>query len=266
MNKKLILIILNLLGYLGTLIINFLATLPKGSPFLIGYDTTGALSDAIPNLFVPAGLTFSIWGVIYIFLTVFIAYQIYEVVKKKPEIEYLDKIGYFFFIASLANITWIFLWQYILIPYSLIAMLVLLVSLLYIYLKLNIGRSNRRLIEKFAVEVTFSIYLGWITVATIANVVAVLVTAGIESFGPIAELWTILVLIVATVITYGMLLTRKDIAYSLVIVWATFGIYYKQSTIPLGNATIALTALIVMIVVSIGIVGVIVLKLIKRNK
>jgi hypothetical protein len=96
-----------------------------------------------------------------------------------------------------------------------------------IYLKLNIGKSEVSRIEKVAVHIPFSIYLGWITVATIANVTAVLVVLGVEGFDPLAIILTILVIAVAVAITFAMLLLRKDYAYSIVIVWAFLGFFLK---------------------------------------
>ena len=108
MRQKLLLSILNLLGFLGTVIVNGLAnTLP------INNKTTGELSDQYPNLFVPAGLTFSIWGLIYVLLAVFVVYQLVMVIKKDAQrSSFIEKIGLLFFVASLANIAWIFAWHY----------------------------------------------------------------------------------------------------------------------------------------------------------
>ncbi|UCD01875.1 MAG: hypothetical protein JSV23_02315, partial [Promethearchaeota archaeon] len=245
MVKKEFLQIFNLIGFIATVIVNFLAVLLP-----IGGSTTQELSDAIPNLFVPEGITFSIWSVIYIFLGLFSIYQIRDITKEdKIEMKYVDDIGYFFIIGSLANIIWIFLWHYRLVPLSLIFMIILLLSLLIIYLKLNIGKSEVSKIEKIAVHVPFSIYLGWITVATIANVTAVLVVLGVSGFGLLAELLTIIVIIVAVLITFGMLYLRKDYAYSFVIVWALLGIFIKQIA---SNLTVGITALVSTVIILVG--------------
>ena len=256
-SKKLILQVLNLLTYIAVVIINLLANIIP-----IGGRTTAELSDAIPNLFVPAGLTFSIWGVIYILFGLFSLYQIRDVFKsEKIDMPYLEKIGYYFILVNIANILWIFFWQYALVLLSLIVILIFLVLLLIIYIRLDIGGASVSRRDKIAVHVPFSVYLGWLSVATIANITAVLVQAGVADgvstllggTGPNlgAEIWTILVIIVVVIITYAMILLKKDTAYSLVVVWALFGIWYKQSTL---NLTVAVTALIALIVVSVGIV------------
>jgi hypothetical protein len=145
-------------------------------------------------------------------------------------------------------------------------MLILLFSLLAIYVRLNIGKSNVPMAEKLCVHVPFSIYLGWITVATIANVTAFLVSVHWDGFG-ISELnWTILVMSVATLITLLMLATRKDIAYSLVVVWAALGIYIKRTTAPYTNNDVATTAIITIVLIVVGILAVIGYQLMNKKK
>src|SRR4030042_324851 len=177
--KNTLLSILNLIGFLGTLIVNGLAsTLPLNN------KTTGELSDQYPNLFVPAGLTFSIWGIIYILLAIFVIYQLISAIRKDTQtISFIDKIGVLFFITSIANIGWIFAWHYQVLPLSLILMLILLGTLIAIYLRLGIGQSNATKTEKYMVHLPFSVYLGWITIATIANTTALLVNIKWDRFG-----------------------------------------------------------------------------------
>ncbi|MDD5014085.1 MAG: hypothetical protein PHW73_03140, partial [Atribacterota bacterium] len=126
--------ILNLLGFFGMVFVNYLAvTLPLNN------QTTGELSDQYPNLFVPAGFTFSIWGVIYLLLAIFVIYQlIYAFKKNLQNSSFLEKIGFLFFVSSLANLSWIFAWHFKLVSLSLFLMLTLLGSLITIYLKLQI--------------------------------------------------------------------------------------------------------------------------------
>ena len=209
--------LLNLSAFLATIAVNSLANaLP------INGRTTGQLSDLYPNLFVPAGLTFSIWGVIYLLLAAFTIYQL--VIPNRQATAFLERIGYLFVLASAANIGWIFLWHYQRVSASLAAMLILLASLLALYVRLGIGVTASSWKERILLQLPFSIYLGWITVATIANVTALLVNIGWNRFGASQELWTVVVLIVAALITVAVLLTRNDLFYALVILWAFFGI------------------------------------------
>jgi hypothetical protein len=218
---------LNLMGFLGMVTINGLAdTLP------INNKTTGELSDQYPNLFVPAGLTFSIWGIIYVLLAVFIIYQFIVVFRKNQSpLFFLKRIGVLFFISSIANLGWIFAWHYERIMLSLLLMLILLASLIGIYLRLHIGRSDASRTEKYLVHLPFSIYLGWITVATIANVTALLVSVGWNRFGLSEQFWTVLIIIVGIALALIALFYRNDIFYVLVVDWALFGILLKRLTV-----------------------------------
>lgn len=240
----------NILAVIFTIIVNGLANiLPIGGKY------TGELSDAVPNLFVPAGITFAIWGIIYILIIIFAIYLAKDLFKKEKTTKpFLEKISYFFILASLANIIWIFLWHYEQILLSLLAMLLLFFSLLVIYLRLNIGIEKISMKEKLFVHVPISVYIGWITVATIANVTAVLVEIGWDGFGISEQIWTMLVIIVATIITILILTMRKDYAYGAVIIWALIGIYIKRiadDSIYGLQTQIAYTAVIGIIVILI---------------
>ena len=180
MNKSrlLFLAILNLIGFLGTVIVNGLS-----SALPINDKTAGELSDQYPNLFVPAGLTFSVWGVIYILLAIFVIYGLITAIKNTQKSSFMENVGVLFFISCLANVGWIFAWHYEILPLSLALMLLLLGSLITIYLRLRIGKSDSTRIEKYLVHLPFSVYLGWITIATIANVTALLVDINWNTFG-----------------------------------------------------------------------------------
>jgi len=243
----------NITAVILTIIVNSLANILP-----IAGKNTGELSDNIPNLFVPAGITFAIWGIIYILTIMFAIYLAKDLFKKEKTTKpLLEKISFFFILACLANIIWIFLWHYEQIILSLLAMLLLFFSLLMIYLRLNIGLEKVTMKEKLFVHIPISVYIGWITVATIANVTAVLVTINWDGFGISEEIWTILVLIIATILTILVLITRKDCQYSAVIIWALIGIYLKRITddpkygVQNQIAYIALIAIIIILIVTI---------------
>lgn len=243
--------ILNLLGFLGTVFMNYLAvTLPLNN------KTTGELSDQYPNLFVPAGFTFSIWGVIYLLLAIFVIYQlVYAFKKNRQNSSFLEKIGILFFVSSLANLGWIIAWHFELLSLSLFLMLILLGSLIAIYLKLQIGRSNSSKSEKYLIHLPFSVYLGWITIATIANITALLVNLGWNRFGFSEQLWTIAGLITGIVISLTILFYRRDIFYPLVVDWALFGILIKRLTIDAVTVQSIITVVIIgMTVISVSII------------
>jgi hypothetical protein len=208
----------------ATLVVNILANaLP------INGQNTGEISDRFQVYFVPAGYVFSIWGVIYLGL---IAYAIFQALPAQRVNSRLRKTGWWIVLGGLANIAWIFLWHYEQFPATLIAMLTLLGTLLITYLGFDIGKRKVIAAERYTSHLTFSIYLGWITVATVANITDVLDYIKWNGFGIAPEIWMGIVLAVVLVISVLMSLTRKDVAYAAVIMWALAGITVKQAGIP----------------------------------
>jgi hypothetical protein len=210
-----------LLSYLGMVLVNFLANaLP------INNVATGAVSDSYPNLFAPAGLTFSIWGLIYLLLSLFVLYQfnVFGNVKKHEKV--LEKIRFYFIISSLANISWLFCWHYDAMWLSLFFMGLILFSLIKIAECLHGYKLKRE--DYFLMKLPFSVYLGWITVATIANVTVFLVSVNWNGFGISEIIWTIIVLLIGATIGILATLKNKDVAYASVLVWAYLGILLKH--------------------------------------
>lgn len=213
-----------------TLTVNTLAnTLP-----LNGLNT-GDISDRFQVYFVPAGYVFSIWGLIYIGL---IAYGIYQALPAQRENPRLRATGWWIALGGLANSAWIFLWHYEQFPLTLLAMFTLLATLITTYFKLGIGRGKVSKTETWAVRVPFSVYLGWITVATIANVTSVLDFINWDRWGLSPETWMVIMLVVVLAVSLAMIITRRDIAYTLVILWALAGIAVKFASVPVvANTT-----------------------------
>lgn len=218
--------IANFLGFILTIVLNGLA---NGLP--LNGVTTGELSDMYPNLFVPAGFTFAIWGVIYLLLLAFTVYQLRQAFSKNGNVDFIQKIGWWFVVSSIANASWIVAWHYQIVWLSLVIMLVILGSLLGIYQQLTIGEKPKNTLEKWLVHLPFSVYLGWITVATIANVTTLAVDNNWSGFGISEMTWTMIMITIATFIGIIMLFRRKDWAYALVLIWAFYGIYAKRSAI-----------------------------------
>lgn len=249
--SNLFLAILNLLGFLGVVIVNGLANaLP------INNKTTGELSDQYPNLFVPAGLTFSIWGVIYILLAIFVIHQLAATAKKDVRASsFTDKIGVLFFVAAAANMGWIFAWHYEILPLSMVIMLLLLACLITMYLRLRIGRAISTNAEKFLIFLPFSIYLGWITIATIANATAWLVDVNWNAFGLGEQFWAVAMIAVGIAIAITMLFERKDIFYGLVVDWALLGILIKRLAVETTpDQSVVVAAIVGLVLVSAGII------------
>ena len=206
-------------AYVAMVAVNFMA---NGLP--INNRSTGEISDAYPNLFAPAGPAFSIWGLIYLLLG---AYVLYQFVKKDQKTEHLlQKINPLFIATSIANISWIFAWHYDYIGLSVLVMAALLILLIKIADILRVGQFTS--IQKLLIWAPFSIYFGWITVASIANITVFLVSLGWNGFGIADFVWTSIILLVGAVI--GILRMRKDknIAYGMVLVWAYSWILFKH--------------------------------------
>jgi len=212
-----------ILSVLGTLVVN---TLANALP-LNGLNT-GQISDRFEVYFVPAGYVFSIWGLIYLGL---IAYSIYQALPAQRENPRLRATGWWIVLSGLANSTWIFLWHYEQFPLTIVAMLVLLATLIITYLRLGIGRTRVALAERLAVHLPFSIYLGWITVATVANATSLLDYLKWDRFGIAPEVWMGIVLAAVLAIAATMNFTRRDLAYTLVILWALIGIAVKHAAV-----------------------------------
>lgn len=234
--------ILNFVTLIGTITINGLAnTLP------INNMLTGDVSDSFKALFTPAGYVFAIWGVIYIALTAFAVYQILPSQKNNPRI---DRIGIWFILANLFNGAWILAWHYLQFALSLLLMLGLLVSLIAIYLRIGIGKSKTTPKERLFLEIPFSIYLGWISVATIANVSVVLLDLNWDGFGITETIWTVVMIIIGTLLGLLMTYLRSEVSYTMVLIWAFVGITQNGS----GNSSVTMTAWIAAIILVVFLI------------
>jgi hypothetical protein len=160
-----------------------------------------------------------------------IAYAIYQALPSQRQNPRLQATGWWIALGGLANSVWIFLWHYEQFPLTILAMLVLLATLIITYLRLGIGRSEGPPAERWAVRLPFSIYLGWITVATVANVTSLLDFLQWDGFGIAPEVWMSIVLAAVLVIAALMNFTRRDVAYALVILWALAGISFKHAAV-----------------------------------
>lgn len=233
---------LNLLALAAVLIVNFLAErLPLGG------KTTGEISAQYPVLIAPAGYAFSIWLVIYALL---IGFVIYGFTKTAEESGRVQEIGIFFLLSCLFNIAWLFFWHYEKITGSVFIMFGLLLTLIVIYLRVN-DRCHDPLTgaERWLVRLPFRIYLGWICVATIVNVSSALYASEWDRFGLSDTVWTIIMLIVATLLASLLGLSFTDPAVVLVFIWAFIAIAVKQQAYPtIATTSMVLAALLALLV------------------
>lgn len=208
--------------YLLMVTVNILAnTLP------INGQTTGEISDKYTNLFAPAGFTFAIWGVIYVLLAFYVLYQL-GLFQKKRNPALLNQVGIYFCLSSVLNALWIFSWHYEKLLLSVVIMLCMLLTLIKINMLTHEPGLSRR--EALFVRIPFSVYFGWITIATIANITAYLVSIDWYGFGLSEATWTIIILLIGAAIGILTILSLQDIAYGLVLIWAYYGIYSKHTS------------------------------------
>jgi hypothetical protein len=222
MDKDLQRQIVNVVSYALTVIVNGLAVaLPLNGL------ATAEISDRFPVLVTPAGYVFSIWSLIYLLLAAFTLYQALPSKRQQPD---LRAIGYLPALAGLLNAAWVLLWHYEVFVLTVPVMLALLGTLVLIHRRL---RPTRRAggLARWVVALPFSVYLGWITVATIANISQMLYRAGYRGEPLGEELWALIILAVGVGIAATVLLREFDWAYGLVIVWAYVGIAAEQEAL-----------------------------------
>lgn len=215
----------NILTVILALVVNILSNaLPLNG------QNTGEISDRFKVFFVPAGYVFSIWGIIYIGWIAFAVYQALPAQRANPR---LRRLGYLFALSNLLNAAWLFCWHYNLFGLSVLVMLGLLGLLIAGYRALNVQEAPASTAEKWCVDYPFSTYLGWISVATIANITDYLYFIGWDGLGISPQAWAVIMLGVASTLGLAVALRRRDACYLLVFVWSFAGIAIKQAGVPL---------------------------------
>ena len=233
-----------IIAFIGTVVVNALANILP-----INGLNTGELSDKYEIFITPAGYVFSIWSVIYLGL---LAYTVYQALPSQGTNPRLRAIGWPFVWSCVANIGWILVWHYEFVPVSLAVMLVIIGFLIVIYSRLFPSYTNASVVERWTTHIPFRIYLGWITVATIVNVTVLLDYSGWGGGGIAPEMWTAIMLGVATIVGLFFSLVNRDMAYGLVLVWAFIGIAVKHSGVRLVAGAAGTTALIMALSVLVA--------------
>lgn len=250
------------LAFVGVVVVNALANaLP-----LNGVNT-GALSDEIPNLFVPAGLTFSIWGLIYVLLAGYIIAVLREAWRSSRdtgEPAWTGRDAALFLVNAAANMAWIFAWHWRLVGLSMILMLVILGTLIALERRNQarladggvLSASGGGKARRFFLTVPLRVYLGWISVATIANATAVLVKANWDGFGLDPRVWTVIVIVAGLAVALGFSVGKRQIAAPLVVAWAYAGIVLKRTQVDSAySAPVWIAALVAALVIIVSVVA-----------
>ena len=216
---------LNLAGLALVIAVNALANILP-----INGLNTGQISGFYPNYFVPAGFTFGIWGIIYVMLIGFVIFSIAIAFGAADQVSsvVMSKISLPFQITCLLNAAWILAWHYLQLGMSIVIMIGLLVFLIKIFLRLQNGPAPSKTSYVFWLHQPFIVYLGWISVATIANITALLVGIGWQGTPINPTVWSTMMILIALVLGIFFILRFRAYAYALVLCWAFFGIYSNQ--------------------------------------
>jgi hypothetical protein len=251
-----ILQILNVIAVITVIVVNSLANILP-----LNGVTTGLVSDSFPNFFTPAGYVFSIWFIIYLQAIIFV---IYQVRKSQREQAYIGQIGIFYFLGGLANIGWIFLFHYSANPINppflygaTVLLLVLFLLLLLIYIRIGIGQTEVPRSQRLAIHLHISVYIAWLSVASIAGIASALNTLLPGLPDPTQWIGTAVMLVIALVLTLLMTYQRREFGFGLVVVWAAIGIAVKHFLIPV----IMYTAIAVAIV---GVLAILLIPFLKK--
>lgn len=222
-----------------------LAVNALASTGVINGITTGEVSDQFSVYLIPAGYVFSIWGVIYLGLIVFTVYQARRVHRDDRD---LDRIGSWFILSNVVNAVWIVLFHFELFLLTLPVIALLLFMLVRIVMILEPGRTMGPRLRLWAVHLPFGIYLGWVTVATVANAVQTLDAAGYSGTPLSPETWALVLYAAIVLISWFFSFRRTHLPHAAVLVWALIGTAVADS----GNTLIVAAAWVSVALVALG--------------
>ncbi|MEN9883106.1 MAG: hypothetical protein RLZZ420_323 [Bacteroidota bacterium] len=216
---------LNLLLFAGVVTVNALANILP----INGYNT-GQVSAFYPNFFVPAGFTFSIWGVIYLILTGFVVISFFAAFGKFDEAagKAVQQASPWFWLTCVINASWVLVWHHLYLATSWLLMLAFLAVLIRMFLLLKPLKNKIPVFHRIWVYHAFVVYLAWISVATIANTTALLVGFGWQGGFLSPQVWSVIMICIAIFLGIAMVGKRKEPAYGFVLSWAFYGIYSAQ--------------------------------------
>ncbi|RZK41808.1 MAG: tryptophan-rich sensory protein [Pedobacter sp.] len=217
--------IVNGIALVSTVFVNYLSN--SGA---FNGNTMKTVSDRYFNLFTPAGYAFSIWGLIYLGLFCFTIYTGRSLFTKQEPHPALSKIGWWFVISCICNSLWVTAWLYDYTLLSVGLMVMILISLLNIITSLNISLKRENNKNYWLISIPFTLYVGWISVAIIANIAAYLTRVKWDGFGIDSTMWTIGMIVIAGFVNVYMITQRNMRAFGAVGIWALLAIAANQST------------------------------------
>ena len=218
----------------------------------IGGQTSADVSNRFPTFFTPANYAFAIWGVIYALL---LAFGVYQALPSQRDNRDARAVRAPVIATCILNCLWITLFQFTLLLPSVIVIVAFLIALIVIYRRLDVGRSNMRALDRWFIHLPFSVYLGWLCVATIANVALFGVASRWgDLFGVPAPVWSAIMIAVATVLGLIFATTRRDVGYVLVLIWAFVAIVNKQADTAIVSTTASIAAVLLAVVLAASLV------------
>ena len=231
--------------FLVIMYVNYLSGVGK-----INNISAGGVSGLYPTYFTPAGYTFSIWGIIYLFNLVFIIYAVLKQITGQSDYP-SEKIISLYVISCLVNIGWIFSWHFQLMILSIMLMIILLLILIVLYQEV-LDRSRKTVWEYIATVMPISLYLSWIVVATVANAAVTLTALQWNGFGIAGHYWASIMICAAAIINIFILIRKKDIFFNIVFLWAALGIISaRRAEMSHESNIVAISALCTMCMVFI---------------
>lgn len=229
--------IATIVSILGAIVMNAVSNL-----FPLRGLSIGAISNTILGgvLITPANYAFAIWGVIYLGL---IGFGIYQALPQQRYNPHLLKLRAPIIWASVFQIVWVYLFQLLQFWLSVVFIFGILFNLIaaYVWSRFSKDRVSRE--EKWLVQIPISIYLGWISVASIVNVASALYASRWNGWGIDASIWTMLMILIADVITAAIVVRYRDAAFTGVIVWAFLAIAVRQFAQLYSQIEVAMTAI-----------------------
>lgn len=206
---------INGLFFMITLIVNALG----GSGVINGLSQK-EISDRYITLITPSPSTFSIWGVIYLFMLISIIVMIVRNDKEYYQ-KAISEISLLFRISCVLNVIWILAFSFVLIELSVILIFAFLITLSLISMKLKKIHTE----GYFILPLTFGLYSGWLFIATVVNIAAALVKLKWKGFGVDNDIWAILMIIIAVILVFIVLQKNRNAVFPLPIAWAFLGIF-----------------------------------------
>jgi hypothetical protein len=231
---------------------------------IFGGVTNADISNKYATVFTPAGITFAIWGVIYLSLFGFTIYHVIKAFKDDVHSEASQailKIDYLFIINNIATTFWVFAFTYEYLLASMILIIIQLITLLMIFIRLNLFDIDKSFYNKLFTQFPLSIYFAWLCVANVANISLYLVSIGWDGFGISESVWAQALIIVVLLISIFIVLFKRNIFFGLVAIWSFYGIQLKRTQIDENQ----FSDVIRLCLIAIGILTVLVISMLVKN-